>query len=149
MFIYLPDTEKIWLKVVEERIRRNSESALTRYYIRAKAPTIKTEKDNDLINELTETSKLSVQQSQCYTLYGQDDSSTVYFPNTVEFSYLPITMLLVEQPAENNCLPAVQVKQEEKVAQKEEKFKWPGVQEVMESYHRYVKGMYRLFVMHL
>ncbi|KAJ3649104.1 hypothetical protein Zmor_020865 [Zophobas morio] len=108
------ELEKTWIKIVEERVRRNCESGVTKY-------TTKANKKHKAVNKLKPNGLIETNNNSnnCTDLafkipivhqYGQkipahkkeDPLSNV---KNIEFNYIPLTMVLVESPQNNNSCP--------------------------------------------
>lgn len=153
------------MEIIQERLKRNSESALTKYSVLYhKKVGAKTEKPNGLIDngsKLKSQSTLNMIHKR-FPIFQpvKRELGDNYLNGTVQYAYTPITMVLIEQNKTENknnvCekpfaviekkVPdaPLSVKQEqpknERVSMDDDGFKWPGVHEVMEAYHKYAKG---------
>lgn len=143
------------MKIVEERLKRNCESGLTKYSVlyHKKVASIP-EKPNSLIESKPKTQPTLNKHFPIFHPIKKE--SDTYLNGTVQYAYTPITMVLIEQKKGENKgeIPltvmenrvADLVKQErqkcERIRMDDDGFKWPGVHEVMEAYHKYAKGKF-------
>lgn len=150
------------MQVIDERVRRNCQSALTRYYVRAKEKTLKVKKENGLLdlcliksdkgNSTPNNYRLNTKSNK-YTLindkvplFKQEDCYKNYIKN-IEYNCVPLKMVLLETP--NKKLPNIK---EEKLEEnnkekgfslKEPPKKWLGIEDIIESYRVYSKGIFQ------
>lgn len=130
------------MKVVEERVKRNSVCALTRYSIRAYQKKMCTKKNGLLHNKLSETPYVfhpaTNQNSIVHniSIIKQEDCYKNIYDRSFDYNCVPLNMVLVESP--NKKLPIKEETTREPVI--ESKTKWPGVQEITESYQKFSKG---------
>jgi hypothetical protein len=149
------ELEKTWMKIVEERIRRNCESALTKY-------TIKAYKKHKAVNKLKPNGLIETNNNNCTDItfkipivhqYGQTISTIkqedpLNNSKNIEYNYVPLTMVLLEHPKNNrviqNEFKIDDIKSEE--VEKTKVKQWPGIQEIMESYQAFSKGDFHCFL---
>lgn len=140
------------MEIIEERLKRNCESGVTKYSVLYhKKVGSKPDKPNGLIEKETKPT-LNMPHKRFPIFQQMKKENDVYLNGTVQYAYAPITMVLIEQkngenkPAvmENRVADMALVKQErqkcERIRMNDDGFKWPGVHEVMEAYHKYAKG---------
>lgn len=130
------------MKIIEERLRRNCESAITKYsqklHEKQTERKIKTGKLNGMkvkpqLLDAASKVKMPINLANIALKEGKNGQ---YFLGGLEYnSCMPITMVVVQQPRDKKVKD-----RNEGIIKTEEKFKWPGVQEVMESYQRYTAG---------
>lgn len=148
------------MEVVEERLNRNCQSALTKYSVLYhKNLSSKPEQPNGLIEKGSTKVKTQAPLKvvpKRFPIYQPIKRENDVYPNgTVQYAYTPITMVLIEQKKGENKSSIVEnritdvgavVKQEklqnERVKIEENGFKWPGVNEVMEAYHKFARGKF-------
>lgn len=145
------ELETNWMKVIEERLKRNCESALTRYSVRVSERAPKVEKQNGLLDFCivrSEHTKLTPNNCHPNTklnsivpLFKQEDCYNNYIKN-FDYNCVPLTMVLLETP--NKKLPTVKEEtckeQRRKESSEREPSKWFGIEEIIESYRVYSKG---------
>lgn len=157
--------ENVWMEIMEERLKRNCESALTKYSVLYhKKVGSKTDKSNGLIEKgsiIKTQPTLNMLNKRFPIFQPMKKESDSYLNGTVQYAYTPITMVVIEQMKgknksnvsekpfavmENKITDVPLVKQErqkcDRVRMENDDFKWPGVHEVMEAYHKYAKGMF-------
>lgn len=158
------DTENVWMEIIEERLKRDCESALTKYsLLYHKKVASKMEKSNGLLERGTKVkseSSYGLAQKRFPIFQPMKRENDGYLNGTVQYAYTPITMVLIEQRKGeninnvgdksyavmekriNDVVPLVkQEKQKiERVKADDEGLKWPGLNEVMEAYHKYDRG---------
>lgn len=147
------------MEIIEERVKRNCESAVTKYSLLYHKKVAKSEKPNGLVGKglkFKSQSYLNAAQKRFPIYHPVKRESDSYLNGAVQYAYTPITMVLIEQKKEENKnnMNAVMekriadvaplLKQErtktERIKTSDDGFKWPGVHEVMEAYHRYARG---------
>lgn len=144
--------EKTWIKIVEERIRRNCESALTKYTIKSykKHKAVSKLKPNGLIeknhnnNSSDLAFKIPIVHQYGQTISALKKEESLSGVKNIEYNYVPLTMVLVEHPKNNKSVQS-DIKVEEIKTEETEKSvkKWPGIAEIMESYQAFSKGICR------
>lgn len=156
--------ENGWMEVIEERLKRNCKSALTKYsMLYHKKVASKTEKSNGLIErglKLKSQSAYNMAQKRFPIFQPMKRENDSYLNGTVQYAYTPITMVLIEQKkGENNSnmgdksyavmeksitdvVPLIKQERQkiERVKTDDDGLKWPGIHDVMEAYHKYAKG---------
>jgi hypothetical protein len=142
------------MKIVEERIRRNCESALTKYTIKAykKHKAVNKLKPNGLIetnNNCTDiTFKIPIVHQYGQTISTIKQEDPLNNSKNIEYNYVPLTMVLLEHPKNNrviqNEFKIDDIKSEE--VEKTKVKQWPGIQEIMESYQAFSKGDFHCFL---
>lgn len=147
--------ENVWMEIIEERLKRNCESALTKYSaLYHQKHGIKGNRANGLIEK---GSKFKTEPQKRFPIFQplKKESDNNYLNGTVQYAYTPITMVLIEQKMgddKNNMSEksfAVMeqrisdVKHEKQTSERDDGFEWPGVHEVMEAYHKYAKGKFQ------
>lgn len=141
------EMENIWKVIVKERLRRNCESSLTKYSEKFFG------KNN--INKV-DSDSTSVDVSSKIPIIHQYRSRNVLLPNKLEdcktsivnksLNCAPLTMILIEnENCKSTYIFSENSKENKKTAKEEQKLKWPGVLEVMESYQKYSKGIQSCF----
>lgn len=145
LFILL-DMENVWMEIIEERLKRNCESAVTKYSVLYHKKVAS--KNNGLVEM---GSKIKPENKRFPIFQPMKRESDNFLNGTVQYAYTPITMVLIEQRKgeSNNCMSKkpytvmekkiCNVKQERQKNEDDE-FEWPGVNEVMEAYHKYARG---------
>lgn len=131
--------ENIWKEIVKERLRRKCESSLTKYSKKF-FENIKFDTNSTSTNFCLEMPLIHEYKSPNMLLpYNIEDCNTPVVNKSL--NYAPLTMVLIEN---QNCKSTYNFLseniKENKTAKVEQKVKWPGMLEVMESYKRYSKG---------
>lgn len=148
------------MKVIEERLRRNCKSAVTRYSIRARDKRYKIVKENGLLDVCTIRSDITnanqTPKNNCHPrihtnaiiktkvpIFKQEDCFDNYLKN-YDYNCVPLTTVLLENS--NKKLPNIKEEKCEDVREitnnnRKEPPKWLGIDNVIESYRAYSKGM--------
>lgn len=138
------------MKIVEERLRRNCESSLTKYSLKVYD---KTPNENKRKNDLTDNSNISnldmsfkipiVHQyhdrNVVLPIPNQEDCNNLLLKRNFEYNYVPLVLV------ENQNCKVVNFPNDSKVYWRERGSEvnglpWPGIEDVMLSYNRYDKG---------
>lgn len=143
--------EKAWTKIVEERLKRNCDSAVTRYSLLShKKISLKREKPNGLVEKQSASNRHDKPASQSTVLKQDDARTNVCFQTKSQLSCIPITgnRSFGVPDVEHKTVALQIVKQEgtESKVEEREKLRWPGVQEIMEAYERYARGILNFIV---
>nr|CAI5829016.1 unnamed protein product [Callosobruchus analis] len=129
------ENERIWKVIVQERLRRNCESSLTKFYNRVyKKADLDPENTNTVVNDTI----LKLPLVHRFKAKKEPDKN-----NTPPVNYLPLTMILIENQKSNGITfpkEANGEKENQNIVKENSKFKWPGLVEVIESYRIYAKG---------
>lgn len=124
-------------------MRRKCESALTRYTTKAhnKRKIVNKLKPNGVIDKHRDSPADVAFKIPIVHQYGRSVAN-VKEEKPLELGYVPVTMVIVEH-AHNNNNTIEQMKIDEVKCEEDcgSRFKWPGIQEAMESYQRYSKGV--------
>ncbi|KAK9736650.1 Protein of unknown function (DUF3736) [Popillia japonica] len=111
------DMENNWMKVIEERIKRDGQSKLTNYCLKSHKNIAENNKHIPIVSNVHIPTNEEQPQPQQQLERIQTQSYCV-----------PLTMVLVKKPVDEKC---VQTESEQP------KSDWPGLQEVMALYHKY------------
>lgn len=139
--LFYTDTEKVWMEIVEERLKRNCESAITKYSLKShEKQKSKPERKNGILEPLVPKNRppklpFSKEISDGIQIIQTDMRNVSSIIEKFGYKCIPVTAAVVQF--------GKHLKQQKPDRQKtEEKMKWPGVQEIMESYQRYDRGEY-------
>nr|CAH7720839.1 unnamed protein product [Callosobruchus chinensis] len=126
--------ERVWKEIVQERLRRNCESSLTKFYRRAYR---KADLDPQNASTVVNDTILKLPLVHRFKAKKEPDKT-----NSPPVNYLPLTMILIENQKCNGIIfpkEANGEKENQEVVKEDSKFKWPGIVEVVESYRIYAK----------
>lgn len=150
------EMEDTWMKIVEDRIKRNCESSLTKYSLKAfkqqkndcnpnpssidmsfKIPIVHQYCQNLPVATKKILNPLNIKQEDC-TINNNSSIVSNNKNNSIEYNYVPLTMVIVDgNNSKNVPFLTNDIKTEDE--EDKSKLKWPGIQEIMESYQRYSK----------
>lgn len=153
--------EKIWIDIVKERLRRNCGSALTTYSLKIHKKRNMRKQElpkNGLLLPLpnasvpgTAAEMPAPAQHQIMRVLPSvklEDCYNVSSIQNLEYNRIPVSMFVIEQQPKlelTNHDVKLEVMDEGK-QENEQTYKWPGIQEVMESYHKFSKGKLPYFL---
>lgn len=152
-----------WIKVIEERLRRNCESAITRYSIRTREKRFKIVKESGLLEVFTngmdvanQTPNYNNNNNNCHPhisnnaiirakvpIFKQEDCFDNYL-KSYDYNCVPLTMVLLDNS--NKKLPNIKEEKCEDLREttsnntKDTTTKWLGIEDIIESYRAYSKG---------
>lgn len=126
--------ENNWMKVIEERIKRDGQSKLTNYCVKSHKSIVENynkEKQIKLrLNGMFEQTTPVVSSINNIHIPKREIEHQLERIPTQSYC-VPLTMVLVKKPVDEKCVQT----ETEKI-----KPEWPGVQEVMAFYHKYASG---------
>lgn len=131
------------MKIVEERLKRNCESAVTKYSLKShEKQKSKPRKNGSLEPHVPQNGppklQISKEISDGLQIIQADMKNVSSIIEKFGYKCIPVTAAVVQFGKHlKQQKPDLQTLQKT-----EEKTKWPGVQEVMESYQRYARGKY-------
>ncbi|XP_018335742.1 uncharacterized protein LOC108744461 isoform X2 [Agrilus planipennis] len=132
--------ENTWMKVIEERLKRDENgSAVTQYSIKYHS-NLPLSRRNEYQNQMRQNGNLfNIKTSLKKEILNRKDVSSecgtsktiTTQPSCNTYNCLPFTMVLVDN------LKSKQIDSEKDDEEGRGKFRWPGIQEVIEAYHKY------------
>lgn len=146
--------ERNWMTIVEERLRRNCDSSLTKYSLKVYRKTpheIKRKSDlvdNSINNNLDMSFKIPiVHQYHEHSVphIAEEDCNNLLLKRSFEYNYVPLVLV------ENQNSKVVTFQNDATAYWRESQgrdhgnmevssLQWPGIEEIMLSYNRYEKG---------
>lgn len=125
------------MKIVEERLKRNCESAITKYSLKSheKQKSKRARRKGILEPQVSQNSppklQISKEISDGIQMIQADMKNVSSIIEKFGYRCIPVTAAVVQF--------GKHLKQQDR-QKTEDKMKWPGVQEIMETYQRYDRG---------
>ncbi|KAJ8931607.1 hypothetical protein NQ314_015469 [Rhamnusium bicolor] len=147
------EMEKNWMKIVKERLKRNCESSVTKYSLKVYDKMFaENTKKNGLVDSscINNTLDMSFKIPIVHQYHTRNlpptlsqEGRTLITTKNVEYNYVPLTMVLVENQNSKNVTYLNDVKPRSKDSKENEQnteekhFVWPGIEAIMLSYNKY------------
>ncbi|XP_023309728.1 uncharacterized protein LOC108905087 [Anoplophora glabripennis] len=149
------EMEKNWMKIVEERLRRNCESSLTKYSLKVYKTPNENESKNDLADnsnngslDMSMSFKIPIvhqyhERNVILPVANHEDCNSLSLKRNFEYNYVPLVLV------ENQNCKVVNFPNDTKAYWRDTPGRdrnaeanglpWPGIEDIMLSYNRYDK----------